>query len=54
MSIVIKRPITPEQRKLLEAKTKPSTEEIQAAQDALFMYLLEKVSELEQKGAQQQ
>ena len=48
--MIIKRPLTAEQLKLLENKSKPTQEDIQAAQDSLFMYLLEKVEELEKKG----
>ena len=47
MSLIIKRPLTQEQKKILAAKQKPSAGEIQNAQDQLFMYLLEKVAELE-------
>ena len=53
MSLIIKRPLTQEQKKILAAKQKPSAGEIQNAQDQLFMYLLEKVAELEQKEAQE-
>lgn len=51
MSFLISKPLTAEQKKILENKTKPSAEEIQKATDDLFMYLLEKVAVLEAKEA---
>ena len=51
MSVVIKRPLNENDKKVLAAKTKPSAEDLQSAQDQLFMYLLGKVAELEQKEA---
>lgn len=41
------RPITQEQLKAIEARQKPSTEEIIAAADQLIMNLLERVAQLE-------
>jgi len=46
--MIIKRPLTPEQ---IAAMSKPSDEAVRQAQDALFMYLFNKVSELEEKLA---
>lgn len=46
MSVVINQPLTPEQR---EAISKPSADKIREAQDALFVYLLNRVAELEAK-----
>ncbi|MBE8949768.1 MAG: hypothetical protein SR3Q1_04120 [Quinella sp. 3Q1] len=45
--MIITRPLTPEQRKLLDDKSKPAQEDILAAQDALFMNLLTRVADLE-------
>ena len=45
--MIIRRPITQEQIKKMEARTKPTQEDIQEATDNLFMYLLRKVEELE-------
>lgn len=44
---IIRRPISEPQKEILESKKKPSSEELQQAQDQLFMYLLNKVAELE-------
>ena len=46
------RPITQEQLKAIEARKQPSPEDIQKAQDALFMYLLARVAELEKRDSQ--
>ena len=53
MSFLIRKPLTEEQRKILENKTKPSAEEIQQATDELFLNLLLRVAELEAKEAKQ-
>lgn len=45
--MVIKRPLTLEQKKILENKSKPSQDDILAAQDDLFMYLMTRIAELE-------
>ena len=50
MGIIIRRPLSDEQKKLLEAKTKPSAEDILNAQDDLFMNILTRLSELETKA----
>ena len=44
--MIIKKPLTPAQ---LEAIQKPSDDAVRNAQDALFMYLLNRVAELEAK-----
>lgn len=44
--MIIKRPLTQQQ---IEAQSKPSDEAVRQAQDALFMFLLERVAELEAK-----
>ena len=54
MSFMISRPLTAEQRKILENKAKPSAEDIRKASDDLFMYLLAKVAELETKETKMQ
>lgn len=46
--MIIKQPLTPEQIKKSKA---PSDTDVQKAQDALFMYLLNRVAELEEKIA---
>lgn len=46
---IIRRPISEPQKEILAKKEKPSNEEVQQAQDQLFMYLLNKVAELEAK-----
>lgn len=46
---VIRKPLTEEQKEILKQKEKPSAEDVQQAQDQLFMYLLNKVAELEAK-----
>ena len=46
MSQIIKNPLTPEQMKQRETV---SAEKIREAQDALFMYLLDRVAALEEK-----
>lgn len=46
---IIRRPISEPQKEILESKKKPSAEDVQQAQDQLFMYLLNKVAELEAK-----
>lgn len=46
---IIRRPISEPQKEILASKEKPSAEEVQQAQDNLFMYLLNKVAELEAK-----
>ena len=45
--MIISKPLTPEQLKILDAKSKPSQEDILAAQDILFMNLLDRVALLE-------
>lgn len=47
--MLIRQPLTEEQKKILLNKTKPSAEDIQAATDDLFMNLLSRVAELEAK-----
>lgn len=47
MSALIKRPVTAEQQKILEAKKKPSAEDVQKATNDLFLNLLLRVAELE-------
>ena len=47
MGKIFSRPLSPEQLEKLDAKSKPSAEDIQKAQDDLFMYLLERVAALE-------
>lgn len=47
--MIIKRPLTEEQIKKISDKEKPTPEDILTAQDALFMYLLERVALLEQR-----
>ena len=44
--MIIKRPLTPEQ---IKAMSQPSQDDIRKAQDDLFMYLFNKVAELENK-----
>ena len=44
--MIIKQPLTAEQ---IKAQSQPSDEAVRQAQDALFMYLLERVAELEAK-----
>jgi len=44
--MIIKRPLTPEQ---IKAMSQPSQDDIRKAQDDLFMYLFNKVAELEAK-----
>lgn len=46
---IIRKPLSEEQKKILADKEKPSAEEIQQAQDDLFMNLLTRVAELEDK-----
>ena len=47
MGKIFSRPLSSEQLEKLDAKSKPSAEDIQKAQDDLFMYLLEHVAALE-------
>lgn len=47
MSFIVKRGLTKNQLEAKAAKTKPSQEEILAAQDALFMSILNRLNELE-------
>lgn len=47
--MIIKKPLTEEQKKKIAEREKPSQEEILNAQDQLFMYLLEKVDALEKE-----
>lgn len=47
---IIKRPLTDEQKRKLSEREKPSQEDINAASDDLFMYLIEKINRLEEKG----
>ena len=49
MSTIIRRPLNSEDKKILDAKTKPTAEEIQRAADELFLNLLTRVAELEAK-----
>ena len=58
MSFQFKKPLTREQKKLLEDKLKPSQEDIQAAQDSLFLSilleqadLLQRVKDLEERNS---
>ena len=51
MSLLIRKPVTAEQKKILEAKKKPSAEDVQKATDELFLNLLLRVAELEAKEA---
>lgn len=44
---IFTRPLTEEQLKKLKEREKPSQEEILAAQDRLFLFLLERVNTLE-------
>ena len=44
--MIINRPLTPEQ---IKAQSQPSQEDIRQAQDALFMFLIERINELEAK-----
>lgn len=46
---IIRRPISDSQKETLKKKEKPSADDVQQAQDQLFMYLLNKVAELEAK-----
>lgn len=46
---IIRTPLTEAQKEILKNKEKPSAESVQQAQDQLFMYLLNKVAELEAK-----
>lgn len=52
MSFDFQRPLTAAERKILEAKTKPSQEDVAAAQDALFLNILLRLNELEDKKEQ--
>lgn len=45
-------PLTQEQIKERAARTKPSAEDVQRAQDELFMNLLQRVAELEKERDQ--
>ena len=49
MSLIYQRPLTLEEKKFLESKTKPSQEDQAAAQDALFLNILLRLNELESK-----
>lgn len=51
-SVFIQRPLTADEKKFLESKTKPSQDDIQAAQDELFMNILLRLNELETKKEQ--
>ncbi|MBQ3434108.1 MAG: hypothetical protein IJG24_03575 [Selenomonadaceae bacterium] len=44
--MIISRPLTPEQ---IQQSREPSQKDVRDAQDALFMYLFNKVAELEAK-----
>lgn len=46
---IIRKPLSESQKETLKKKEKPSTEDVQQAQDQLFIYLLNKVAELEAK-----
>ncbi|MBR2519683.1 MAG: hypothetical protein IKE46_07865 [Selenomonadaceae bacterium] len=48
MSKIIKLPLTPEQ---MEKMSTVSDKQIREAQDALFMYLINRINELEEKIA---
>ena len=44
--MIINRPLTPEQ---IKAQSQPSAEDVRRAQDALFMFLIGRIEELEAK-----
>ena len=44
--MIIKQPLSPEQ---IHAQSQPSAEDVRQAQDALFMFLIERINELEAK-----
>lgn len=46
---IIRAPLTEAQKEILKNKEKPSAEDVQRAQDDLFMNLLTRVAELEAK-----
>ena len=50
MALIIRRPLSDEQKKILEAKSRPSAEDILNAQDDLFMNILTRLNELEMKS----
>lgn len=47
MGKIFSRPISAEQQAKIDAKSKPSQEDIVKAQDDLFMYLMNRIAELE-------
>ena len=51
-SLIYQRPLTLEEKKILEAKTKPSADDVQAAQDNLFLNILLRLNDLETKKEQ--
>ena len=50
--MIERRPLSEEQQRKLKERERPSATDIQQAQDALFMYLLAKVEELERKAGE--
>ena len=50
MSLIIKRPLTEEQKKYLANKDKPTQEDVRQAEDALFMSILLRLNALEDKA----
>ena len=53
MSFEFQRPLTAAERKILADKLKPSQEEQAAAQDQLFLNILLRLNELEDKQKEQ-
>ena len=47
MSLLVRKPLTDSQREKIAARSKPSAEDIQRAQDDLFLNLMLRVAELE-------
>lgn len=47
MSLLVRKPLTDEQKERIVAKSKPSAEDIRRAQDDLFLNLMLRVAELE-------
>ena len=45
--MIIKKPLSEDDKKILADKEKPSAQMIQAAQDALFMSILTRLNDLE-------
>lgn len=46
--MIIKKPLTEEQKKILAARTKPAQDDINAAASALFLHLMQRVADLEE------